>query len=356
MLQHQLRTFGDRSGHQEERGRRDIARHFNVGCGQLVAGFDRSGRAIDGDRVAEAAQHALGVVAGRSRLGHRGLAFGVQAGQQQAGLNLGTGHRHGVGQTLKLVATTDDHWRTAFRGGFDHGAHFTQWIGHAIHRALGQRSVAGQGAVEVLRSQQAGQQTHRRTGVAQVDRARCRLQAVQANAVNGHATVVRTFDHDAHVTERLQGRQGVFALEEAFDFGNAFGQGAEHDRTVGNRFVTWYANPTGQAATRLSQENQIVGIHSVHIGPAGQDFTEMLAGNPGASENAQQLVPIPCIDRVAQGVEIAAKCIECAQDSFAVGEEDVVPHDRVASGDSCEIAETARSVTEDLKIFIALGQ
>jgi hypothetical protein len=82
----------------------------------------------------------------------------------------------------------------------------------------------------------------------------------------------------------------------------------------------------------------------------------MLAGNPGASENAQQLVPIPCIDRVAQGVEVAAKCIECAQDSFAVGEEDVVPHDRVASGDSCEIAETARSVPEDLKVFIALGQ
>lgn len=82
----------------------------------------------------------------------------------------------------------------------------------------------------------------------------------------------------------------------------------------------------------------------------------MFAGNPGASEYAQQLVPIPCIDRVAQGVEVATKCIECAQDSFAVGEEDVVPHDRITSRDSCEIAETAGSVTEDLKVFIAFGQ
>ncbi|VVN75392.1 hypothetical protein PS685_05270 [Pseudomonas fluorescens] len=46
---------------------------------------------------------------------------------------------------------------------------------------------------------------------------------MQADAVNGHATVVRTFDHHTHVAEGLQGRQGVFALEEAFDFGDAAG-------------------------------------------------------------------------------------------------------------------------------------
>src|SRR3546814_10019557 len=105
-------------------------------------------------------------------------------------------------------------------------------------------------------------------------------------------------------------------------------QGAEQDRTVGNRFIARYTNTPTQGATRLCQENQIVGVHSVHIGPTGQDFTEMLAGHPGARENAQQLVPVPCIDRVAQGVEVAAKCIECAQDSFAVGEEAVVPQGR----------------------------
>ncbi|MNH05340.1 hypothetical protein D3C79_646600 [compost metagenome] len=82
----------------------------------------------------------------------------------------------------------------------------------------------------------------------------------------------------------------------------------------------------------------------------------MLAGNPSAGEYTQQLVPVPCIDRVAQGVEVAAKCIQRAQDGFAVGEEDVVPHDRIATGDSREIAEATRSVPEDLQVFIALGQ
>ncbi len=174
--------------------------------------------------------------------------------------------------------------------------------------------------------------------------------------MNSHAAVVRALDDHTHVTECLQGRQGILALEETFDFGRAFGQRAEHDRTVGNRLVARYADSPGQAATRLGQENQIVGVHSVHIGPAGQDFTEMLAGNPCAGEYTQQLVPVPSIDRVAQGVEVAAKCVQGAQDRLAVGEEDVVPHGRIATGDSREIAETTRSVPEDLEVFIALGQ
>ncbi|MNC76733.1 hypothetical protein D3C75_1285190 [compost metagenome] len=82
----------------------------------------------------------------------------------------------------------------------------------------------------------------------------------------------------------------------------------------------------------------------------------MLAGNACAGEYTQQLVPVPFSDRVAQGVEIAAICIKRAQDSVAVGEKDVVPHGRVAAGDSREIAEASRSVPEDLEVFIALGQ
>ena len=82
----------------------------------------------------------------------------------------------------------------------------------------------------------------------------------------------------------------------------------------------------------------------------------MLASNPGASENAQQLVPIPRINRVAQGVEVAAKCIQCAQHCFAVSEKNVMPHNRVTSGDSCEIAKATRCVTKDIKVLIALGK
>ncbi|MCY1226553.1 hypothetical protein D9M72_387880 [compost metagenome] len=179
---------------------------------------------------------------------------------------------------------------------------------------------------------------------------------MQADAVDGDAAVVRPFDDHAHVTEGLQGRQGVFALEEAFDFGHAFSQGAEHDGTVGNGLVARYADASGEFATRLRQVNQIIVVHGVHIGPAGQDFAEMLAGEAGAGEHAQQFMPVPCVDRAAQGVEVGAKCVQYAQHRLAVGEEDVVPHDRVATGDPREIAEATGGITEDFQILAALGQ
>ncbi|MNR00529.1 hypothetical protein D3C85_1163030 [compost metagenome] len=92
---------------------------------------------------------------------------------------------------------------------------------------------------------------------------------MQADAVNGHPAMVRAFDDHAHVAKGLQGSQGVFALEEAFDLGSAFGQRAEHDRAVRDGLVARNANPPGQLATGVSQKNQIIRVHSVHIGPSG---------------------------------------------------------------------------------------
>ena len=80
--------------HDGEGGRRRIARHDDVAALQL-------GPADDGDALAatalevghahlgaEMAQHALGVIARGFRFDHRGLARGVEAGQQDAALHL----------------------------------------------------------------------------------------------------------------------------------------------------------------------------------------------------------------------------------------------------------------------------
>ena len=356
VLQHQLGAFSDAGSDQEERRRGNICRHFDARGGQLVPGLDTDGTAFDAHRVAEAAQHALGVVTGRRRLGHRGAASGVQASQQQAGFNLGTGHRHVVGHAGQALTTFDGQRRTTFRTGLDDRTHFTQRLGHAIHRAFGQRSITGQRGVERLRSQQAGEQAHGGAGVTHVQRAGRRFQAMQADAMDGHAAVVRAFDDHAHVAECLQRGQGIFAFEEAFDLGSAFSQRAQHDRTVRNGFVTGDADTSGQAATGFCQENQIGRVHSVHIGPAGQNFAEMFAGHAGAGEHAQQLMPIPSVDRIAQGVEVVAKRIQCAQHGLAVGEEDIVPHHRITAGDPREVAETASGIAENFQVLAALGQ
>ena len=161
MFKQQVRAFSNRSSDQEEGSRGDISWHFNVGRGELVTRLYGSGAVLNADRVAKAAQHAFGMVTRRRRLSDAGLAIGIQASQQQTGFNLRAGHWQGVGQASQAMATANDHRRTTFCSGLDHGAHFTQWIGDAVHRPLGQRGIAGQGAVETLRGQQTGKQAHR---------------------------------------------------------------------------------------------------------------------------------------------------------------------------------------------------
>ncbi len=115
---------------------------------------------------------------------------------------------------------------------------------------------------------------------------------------------------------------------------------------MGNRLVARYAQPSRQAAARIGQEDQIIGMHNVHIGSASQYFAEMFPGGAGASEHAEQLVPVSFIDRGAQRIEVATKIVQGVQHRFAIGEEDVVPHHRVAAGDAGEIPETAGRITK----------
>ncbi len=82
----------------------------------------------------------------------------------------------------------------------------------------------------------------------------------------------------------------------------------------------------------------------------------MFAGNAGAGEDAQQLMPIPGVDRVAQSVEVVAKYVQCTQHGLAIGEEDIVPHHRITAGDPREITETASGIAENLQVLAALGQ
>ena len=167
---------------------------------------------------------------------------------------------------------------------------------------------------------------------------------------------MRTLDDDAHVPERLNGRQSIFAFQEAFDFRHALGKGAEHDRAMRNGFVAWHTQMAGQAAARVGEENEVIGMHNVHIGSASQYFAEMFPGSLGASENAQQLVPVSFIDRGAQRVEVGTKIVQGMQHCLAVGEKDVVPHHRIATGDTGEIAKTTCRVAEYLEILMALGE
>ncbi len=78
-----------RASDHEERGRREIAGHLERARVRAApAASSRTRRRADVDAAAEAAQHALGVIARDGGLDHRRRALRVQAREQHRGLHL----------------------------------------------------------------------------------------------------------------------------------------------------------------------------------------------------------------------------------------------------------------------------
>ena len=309
--------------------------------------------------IAEAGQHALGVVAGGRRLAHAGLAFGIEPGEQQARLHLGAGHGHVVGDALELLAAVDLQRRAAALGGVDPGAHQPQRVGHATHGALGQRGVADQFGIEGLARQQAGEQTHGGTGIAHVERPGRRLEPVHADAVHGNAPLVRPFDGHAHLAKRLQGGEAVLPFQKALHFGHAFGQGAQHDRAMGDRLVARHANAPGHAATGRGPEGELaVLLHLVFHLITGlvQERVEVVSCMAGTVEDGEHSITVARFHGLTQPAQTGLEVVEGGQHGVAVGGEDVAPHDRVAAGDAGEVAKAAGGVAEDLQPFVLARQ
>ena len=134
--QTQLRAGHDAGGDQEERGRGKIRRHRHVGGAQALAAAQPGEAGRELDLHTEGREHALGVVAGRVRFGHRGFAARVQAGQQDRRLHLGTGHRQRVVDACQHLSAMDvQRWGTVVAG-VDPRAHPCQRSGDPAHRPL----------------------------------------------------------------------------------------------------------------------------------------------------------------------------------------------------------------------------
>src|SRR5690606_3152277 len=101
----QVRIFGNTGRHQEKRGRGNISRHINGASRQFASTGDTGSRTVAVNVVTETLQHALGMIPGWRRLGHRGNTLSVESRQQQAGFHLGTGHRHFVMNARECMST-----------------------------------------------------------------------------------------------------------------------------------------------------------------------------------------------------------------------------------------------------------
>ena len=165
----QLTARNDRTGNEEERRGRDIARNRNIDRMEILRRVERDGAAVGLDLNAECAEHALGVVAGGSRLDNGGLALGVQTCQQDGALQLSGCYRQTVFNTVQLAREQGQRAEIVVLA-LNGRAHFTQRLHHAAHRALLDGRVAAHGNGERLTGQNAAQQAGGRAGVAGVQR------------------------------------------------------------------------------------------------------------------------------------------------------------------------------------------
>ena len=242
--------------HQEECRGRDIARHANVRRLQRLRCGKRHHAVACADLATEALQHALGVIARDSRLDHRGLTCRVQTRQQHRGFHLRAGHGHLVADPLQRLATVNSHRRLAVMR-FDAGAHGSQRLRHALHRAAHQRGVTDQFGIERLRAEQAHEEAHRRACITHVERGRGRVQTLQADAIDDDFTGTRSFDVDAEMRDRLHGGKAVFAFQKSRDARPPFRQRAEHDSAVRDRLVARDRDLPGDTVGRVDD----VGRH-----------------------------------------------------------------------------------------------
>ena len=199
-------------------------------------------RSLAAQRIPEAREHALGVIAGRRGFDHPRGALRVESSQQQRRFHLRAGHGHAVFDALQRGSAMDLEWGLTTGGGIDLRAHQPQRLRHARHRAARERGVSHQSRGKRLAGQQTCEQPHRRARIAQIEITRRRLQSVQAHAVHRHAPGRWTVDAHAHRTERSQSGEAVLTLEKTLDLGHTLGDRAQHDRAMRDGFVACHAD------------------------------------------------------------------------------------------------------------------
>jgi hypothetical protein len=137
-----------------------------------VAALDVHTLAVRGCRLdlrAEPAEHALGVVARqRAALDDARVPVRAESGEEDARLDLRAGDRRLVLDGLQRSPAFDTQRRMAVERRQTR-AHQFERLDDAAHRAAAQGLVAGEHGGEGLRGEHAGEQSHRRSGVAAVE-------------------------------------------------------------------------------------------------------------------------------------------------------------------------------------------
>ncbi len=222
-------------------------------------------RAGDGDGVdgagevgAEGAEGQFAMVAGAQGFAHGSCPVGLQAGQQDAGFDLGAGDGRGVVDGVEGLAFDGD-GRVAV-GESEARTHFPEWFADALHGAARERRVADEGEAALLRREQAGDHAHRGAGVSAVERMTGGNDAA-GDAIDFDAAVIEVPDSCAEGLHAGESRCTVGAGGEVGEARCAFGECAEHRVAMADGLVA------GQAQ---GAEDVARGADDAFLGGGGQ--------------------------------------------------------------------------------------
>jgi hypothetical protein len=113
----------------------------------------------------------------------------------------------------------------------------TQRADDAHHGAARQRLVTHEHCAKSLTGEQTTQQSHRRAGIAAVERSARLLESVEPNAMDQQRRQRRFVDSDAHRPKGINRGYVVFPVGKPFNTGVPFAKSPNQHRSVTNAFV-----------------------------------------------------------------------------------------------------------------------
>ena len=229
----------------------DVARNCDVCRSQIVRRCQGDGRTLTLDVRTQTAQHALGMVAGRSRFNYCGLAVGVQTGEQDRRFELCGGDRHLIADAVEFCRGYRQRTEVSVLA-LNVRAHLRERFDDATHRPLLNRGVSVQRTGKRLTGKDTAQQAGGCAGVAGVQQLARRGQSVQTDAADNDL-VIGDRDVYAHFPKTGDGGQAILTHQKSGDAGRSAGQRTEHNRTVGDGFVARYRDSAAQTGDRGNQ-------------------------------------------------------------------------------------------------------
>ena len=128
---------------------------------------------------------------------------------------------------------------------FNESSHHGQRFDDPSHRTALDRSVTGESACKILSCKNTGNQTGSCTAVAGIQYFRRSRKTMQSFSVNQDFLSV-IFYLNAQFAETGNSGKAVGSLQKIGNSCSPFCKCTEHDRTMGNRFISWYGNFTTQ--------------------------------------------------------------------------------------------------------------